>query len=54
MFWEWAVYSHILSKGKHQVNNPLLQCPSWVPAWTWSRVLFILWEEGKQGVTAGI
>lgn len=41
-------------KANKQVNNPLLQCPSWVPAWTWSRVLFVLWEEGKQGVTAGI
>lgn len=27
MFWEWAVYSHILSKGKQAGQQPLVAMP---------------------------
>lgn len=41
-------------KANIRSTTPCCNAPAWVPAWKWSRVLFVLWEEGKQGVTAGI
>lgn len=41
-------------KAHKQVNNPMLQCSSSIPAWTLSRILFVLWEEDTHRVTAVI